>query len=228
MAWAISAHSAKFQSTRPVWGATRPDACPTCFDRFNPRAPCGARHFIAVSFSHFGSSFNPRAPCGARQSQRGDAGDHGGFQSTRPVWGATYFQGGSATMQRVSIHAPRVGRDAPELCQVRRVYSFNPRAPCGARPARTCATPPGSAFQSTRPVWGATPPESCGICTQKFQSTRPVWGATGCAIPAWRRCGVSIHAPRVGRDRDPLPPAGHLPSFNPRAPCGARLCRVFG
>ena len=55
-------------------------------------------------------------------------------------------------------------------------------------------------FQSTRPVWGAT---ALGILTadrQQFQSTRPVWGATVWRSGGSRSPGVSIHAPRVGRD----------------------------
>ena len=33
------------------------------------------------------------------------------FQSTRPVWGATFFIRSIQVLQTVSIHAPRVGRD---------------------------------------------------------------------------------------------------------------------
>ena len=33
------------------------------------------------------------------------------FQSTRPVWGATKLRGIYSRAHRISIHAPRVGRD---------------------------------------------------------------------------------------------------------------------
>ena len=56
-----------FQSTRPVWGATK-------FDVIDLQAP---RHF------------NPRAPCGARPPHRSRICSTTQFQSTRPVWGAT-------------------------------------------------------------------------------------------------------------------------------------------
>ena len=56
------------------------------------------------------------------------------FQSTRSVWGATQCAAGGADMAGVSIHAPRVGRDA--------------------RTSRAAAMT--TRFQSTRPVWGAT------------------------------------------------------------------------
>ena len=145
------------------------------------------------------------------------------FQSTRPVRGATgrrvQLRGG----RRVSIHAPRTGRDKEAV----KIASLELE------------------FQSTRPVRGAT---SCSvmksICS-KFQSTRPVRGAT--AAPRCRAChgGVSIHAPRTGRDmkafltevmswwfQSTRPVRGATSGcasrprrgsrFNPRAPYGAR------
>ena len=57
----------RFQSTRPVWGATQA-----------PRRWQGQRRH-----------FNPRAPYGARQSVSKNFAGGGEFQSTRPVWGAT-------------------------------------------------------------------------------------------------------------------------------------------
>ena len=57
--------------------------------RFNPRAPCGARHVSDLAFDLF----------------------EGEFQSTRPVWGATEGTQQNLCLLHVSIHAPRVGRD---------------------------------------------------------------------------------------------------------------------
>ena len=59
----------RFQSTRPLWGATK-----LCLehwvrhDNFNPRAPCGARRVADLLLQRLNADFNPRAPCGARQS----------------------------------------------------------------------------------------------------------------------------------------------------------------
>ena len=77
---------------------------------------------------------------------------------------------------------------------------FNPRAPCGAR--RFGYTPKSrqSIFQSTRPVWGATPVLIGTKQGEGFQSTRPVWGATESLFFADVVDIISIHAPRVGRD----------------------------
>ena len=78
-------------------------------------------------------------------------------------------------------------------------------------------------FQSTRPVRGATDgqasPDMFGI---KFQSTRPVRGATGLSACRGGSAGISIHAPRAGRDITGVQTSISKSDFNPRAPCGAR------
>ena len=57
------------------------------------------------------------------------------FQSTRPVWGATVNYQGYPLFFKISIHAPRVGRDLIEMLEEDDEEYFNPRAPCGARPS---------------------------------------------------------------------------------------------
>ena len=104
---------------------------------------------------------------------------------------------------QVSIHAPHAGRDDLYSFAALSILSFNPRAPCGARPKQFLL-----------------PKQN-----QKFQSTRPMRGAT---IQQWIRLlevRVSIHAPHAGRDRGDCPQAAPMSCFNPRAPCGARLFR---
>ena len=105
-------------------------------------------------------------------------------------------------MTTISIHAPRVGSDG----------------------AKTQAGALANLFQSTLPVWGATPtgqvihisfcyfnPRSpCGERPYKtanfdaimqFQSTLPVWGATPEDFYRVAELqNISIHAPRVGSD----------------------------
>ena len=213
---------------------------------FNPRTPCGVRRWIRLLLPGT-TNFNPRAPCGARLD--------------RPV----IF----GIRRPISIHAPRVGRDsliqAPLCVVLRRFQSTRPV--WGA----TFVVSHQSGllqFQSTRPVWVATvsPPEHMWA-HHEFQSTRPVWGATAGADGNGGAAGISIHAPRVGRDqlvesvcigkiisihaprvgRDTARrPTRQIPSqfqstrpvwgataedsragrnrgyFNPRAPCGAR------
>src|SRR5690606_28603723 len=100
--------------------------------------------------------FNPRAPGGARQANPENHLPGMLFQSTRPGWGATISGPRENPGGPVSIHAPRVGRDWTSLSTLNLKGCFNPRAPGGARPAQQSAVAPGSAFQSTRPGWGAT------------------------------------------------------------------------
>ncbi len=168
-------------------------------DCFNPRAPRGARRSPGVGTPLL-QCFNPRAPRGARQPPR------------RPP----------AAQERVSIHAPRAGRDTKRKEKGHEHYSFNPRAPRGARLKGCTCTMPGSQFQSTRPARGATAPRLHRPQRLRFQSTRPARGATD-APPASRpRLGVSIHAPRAGRDGRKSRTYGISTRFNPRAPRGAR------
>ena len=125
-----------FQSTLPVWGATQYAmerllpyhgisihaprvgsdhynlvhmviCCPV---DFNPRSPCGERRirlkrryigFISIHAPRVGSDF----PLGHAHLPRK------GFQSTLPVWGATYIGFEIDKGYYISIHAPRVGSD---------------------------------------------------------------------------------------------------------------------
>ena len=166
---------------------------------FNPRAPCGARPRHHHRHRRC-RNFNPRAPCGARpqpkqiggiylqfQSTRpvwgataelADALRGIAFQSTRPVWGATFMTVYDFAYTEISIHAPRVGRDGrgPSTCTSGRISLHAPRVGRDRSQPRQKSRP--CQFQSTRPVWGATPVVSEQI------------------IPT----AISIHAPRVGRD----------------------------
>ena len=101
-----------FQSTLPVWGATR-STFPLC---------------IAVSH------FNPRSPCGERLYNFSVGAQTRIFQSTLPVWGATGRTGGHHDAVCISIHAPRVGSDTSVVFHLGLVQNFNPRSPCGERP----------------------------------------------------------------------------------------------
>ena len=101
----------KFQSTHPVWGATAaPRAGPATADNFNPRTPCGVRPRMRKRPGDH-KNFNPRTPCGVRQTGHWRLWGGNQFQSTHPVWGAT---------QR--LRAPG-----------ERERHFNPRTPCGVR-----------------------------------------------------------------------------------------------
>ena len=172
---------------------------------FNPRAPCGARrpedrthkvnhdisiHAPRVGRDEYGAAhkrfvvISIHAPrVGRDVLLRLLLRRRSVFQSTRPVWGATWSGSG-----RRSRHT-----------------NFNPRAPCGARQILAAARPGAAHFQSTRPVWGATDivrdalrvvdisihaprvgrdhaHDLRSAALVEFQSTRPVWGATPSAL----------------------------------------------
>ena len=124
---------------------------------------------------------------------------------------------------KVSIHAPRVGRDSYALKYAIYPAGFNPRAPCGARPPPAtsakrlrCFNPraPCGARQDTCRKYRYT----CSVSIHAprvgrdswrlsrrrwrilFQSTRPMRGATLCLDDDAVGQDVSIHAPHAGRD----------------------------
>ena len=154
----IYQRSLRFQSTRPMRGATTRQTMPGRRPwHFNPRAPCGARR-IFLRGGRLLQRISIHAPHAGRDVDRaGSAASRQGFQSTRPMRGATrcglkgvrtchLFQSTrpmrGATQDRIldprgggiSIHAPHAGRD-------RDIWA-------GAEV--------GTEFQSTRPMRGAT------------------------------------------------------------------------
>ena len=185
-------------------------------------APRVGRDMISDFLLQRDSCFNPRAPCGARPTTRLTRCATARFQSTRPVWGATRKSSGAGrdgkvsihaprvgrdfcTMftvikQGVSIHAPRVGRDTKATTETAVQIGFNPRAPCGAR----------QFFQKHyRHQISFNPRAPCGARPEltEIRAFGPI---------------VSIHAPRVGRDTADRAARRYGARFNPRAPCGAR------
>ncbi len=132
---------------------------------------------------------------------------------------------GRATIRPLMYFNPRApcGARLRHMLREKAPRNFNPRAPCGARRPSAVPERVRRRFQSTRPVWGATWDQITDMAAAVFQSTRPVWGATTLSL-AWRYMrktfqstrpvwgatirpkrghfflGISIHAPRVGRD----------------------------
>ena len=80
-------------------------------ENFNPRAPCGARRRSGRWPHRCRTYFNPRAPCGARR----------------------ITTGGSAWQRKISIHAPRAGRDAHGVLPAVDVVRISIHAPRAGR-----------------------------------------------------------------------------------------------
>ena len=127
---------------------------------FNPRAPCGARPEMAAK-NTVEEDISIHAPRVGRDIfvTREECNDST-FQSTRPVWGATVITSALVIADVISIHAPRVGRDLHGASTWDEIVPISIHAPrVGRDRARHVLTARARAFQSTRPVWGAT---SCG------------------------------------------------------------------
>ena len=107
------------------------------------------------------------------------------FQSTRPVWGATFAQQLLTFKAAISIHAPRVGRDLTPQTALAYMLDISIHAPRVGRDA----------------VYDYLHDKQV-----EFQSTRPVWGATQAVAHHGQLFDISIHAPRVGRDMESLDP----------------------
>ena len=245
MACNVSYGTAKFQSTRPMRGATAHGRSRMHgYTNFNPRAPCGARlcrlpHYLALR--KFQSTRPMRGATTGRLHIR-DWEDK--FQSTRPMRGATVQRFRRSPPLAISIHAPHAGRDVA-------IFSFS-RTP--------------HIFQSTRPMRGATQAGRVRHCPGEISIHAPHAGRDGAPAPGNPSRAISIHAPHAGRDVSGrhtaalwiisihAPHAGrdardgkvtgdevisiHAPHagrdiviidsrsgkryFNPRAPCGAR------
>ena len=198
--------------------------------------------------------FNPRAPCGARPSRICWVRAASSFQPTRPLRGATSNVAVAAAAATISTHAPLAGRDLrrsvglqghilfqptrplrgatwSRSCRSRSIHHFNPRAPCGARQRHrhielfaveisTHAPLAGrdrGASEDARPTSDFNPRAPCGArrailqgwaAAMRFQPTRPLRGATVSANGELYIWSISTHAPLAGRDQ---PYVGGLP-----------------
>ena len=169
-----------------------------------------------------------------------------GFQSTRPMRGATSDMCHKNNILTISIHAPHAGRDIKRLVRLGLEAEFQSTRPMRGATSGLQRQALFSIFQSTRPMRGATTRGGAAQEVNKiFQSTRPMRGATGTNCRSAPQRVISIHAPHAGRDTSPFSSSSstlisiHAPHagrdfvttillyslfqyFNPRAPCGAR------
>ncbi len=189
---------------------------------FNPRSPCGERQQLLRRLRGVGLFQSTLPAWGATPVKPGEADERNisihaprvgsdspyatgstlvfVFQSTLPVWGATIPASVLVPSPDISIHAPRVGSDA-ECILNRRVSAISIHAPrVGSDARRTCSMCGCPQFQSTLPVWGATPGSGNPVAAARISIHAPRVGSddlTGLvAVPLH----ISIHAPRVGSD----------------------------
>ncbi len=266
-----------FQSTRPARGATcRRSATADGSDSvcFNPRAPRGARHGVPPAGTVASKFQSTRPARGATPRAPMIYSDIEPFQSTRPARGATMPRSGFTLVnhafcfnpraragarravngkhrhvRRVSIHAPRAGRDArvrdvppdsraevsihapragrdsqfPRQPVPRRRCDVSIHAPRGGRDNKHAAVLTVVRCFNPRAPRGARSRNATACAASvldAFQSTRPARGAT--VFPPVRTapdCGFNPRAPRGARRRRAT---SICQGFNPRAPRGAR------
>ena len=123
-----------FQPTRPLRGATSspwPQRART--ERFQPTRPLRGATISVIINTFLHLNFNPRAPCGARHFATNVPTPTNVFQPTRPLRGATGGEASDYDKFQISTHAPLAGRDAESERLSYEIADFNPRAPCGAR-----------------------------------------------------------------------------------------------
>ena len=189
-----------FQSTRPLRGATAVGDAGCVHSRdFNPRAPCGARRPAdrrarprAISIhaplagrdtvkQHMTRStgFQSTRPLrGATSLMSVTQPRRPAFQSTRPLRGATRLQVAQAVQRAISIHAPLAGRDIWAYI----VAGFTPisiHAPLAGRDIQL--------YFFCFDLKNFNPRAPCGA------------RLSGC-IQFHHLRGISIHAPLAGRD----------------------------
>ena len=214
-----------FQSTLPARGATRLHPRSICRHRhFNPRSPHGERPAGAGHTSAPRIYFNPRSPHGERRSKNVLFFASIYFNPRSPH-GERRTSGIVQSSQRtISIHAPRTGSD-----DWRRSWTTS-----------------ASAFQSTLPARGATPPvPGAKPVLIYFNPRSPHGERLRLARALDTTVEISIHAPRTGSDgmtiykdtqlktfQSTLPARGATAPtekqraleghFNPRSPHGER------
>ena len=171
----------KFQSTRPIRGATLRNK----------------------SLSYGAKNFNPRAPYGARPSAVSRLSPVSRISIHAPHTGRDRKTAQKITdMRRISIHAPHTGRDSVSGLMYTDSGTFQSTRPIrGATPTTTREMPRTSGFQSTRPIRGATTeckPVS-DICNN-FNPRAPYGARPQDSLDVIGTYTISIHAPHTGRD----------------------------
>ena len=167
--------------------------------------------------------FNPRAPCGARPFPHLPPLKSRGISIHAPLAGRDVHADTQDPALGISIHAPLAGRDQHGEGQAGRDRDFNPRAPCGARPAMRQFIAQLLDFNPRAPC-GARPSAARRWPPWIYFNPRAPCGARPAGPQGPKGdTGISIHAPLAGRDFPALYSIRQCFYFNPRAPCGARL-----
>ena len=122
------------------------------------------------------------------------------FQSTLPAWGETADSFKTFNMGHISIHSPRMGRDPLLRVFAALVEHFNPLSPHGERLFVLERTKNKEDFNPLSPHG-----ERLGL------------------VLITSKMYISIHSPRMGRDKRRNRSTSCASDFNPLSPHGERL-----
>ena len=100
-----------FQSTHPVWDATRPSCLHDSSQQFQSTHPVWDATQLMEVIKMTLRDFNPRIPYGMRLPDIHTVHAPLPFQSTHPVWDATAVTTPVNHVIKISIHASRMGCD---------------------------------------------------------------------------------------------------------------------
>ena len=214
--------SARFQSTRPLRGATPVFTPDVSIFVISIHAPLAGRDGLPHMQSDIQLQFQSTRPLRGATSRFQRSATLSAFQSTRPLRGATRWGRVWRSLCEISIHAPLAGRDDYAL-PVAQWYGISIHAPLAGRDAHGRRDAAGGRISIHAPLAGRdcspvsftlaaknfNPRAPCGArrtltalvsLLSVFQSTRPLRGATPrSALPGAPR-SISIHAPLAGRD----------------------------
>ena len=143
------------------------------------------------------------------------------FQSTRPVWGATAIYNAVQFPILISIHAPRVGRDA-FMASCFRAEAISIHAPRVGRDHCPRTNQRDYRISIHAPRVGRDFSRHTAGSSLTISIHAPRVGRDAFMASCFRAEAISIHAPRVGRDVTCILARLNTWHFNPRAPCGAR------
>ena len=215
----------KFQSTRPIRGATRRWRGWPRGGRISIHAPHTGRDLFLLRSRH-SSDISIHAPHTGRDLARLVLDtDKEQFQSTRPIRGATYRPKTLFSVLKI-FQSTRPIRGATSLSgwNFIRHRNFNPRAPYGARLLVVGRFKQPTNFNPRAP-YGARLCKLHGTALQVVISIHAPHTGRDRTHRKAHTAGVqiSIHAPHTGRDSPGQVVISIPDHFNPRAPYGARL-----
>ena len=188
----------KFQSTRPLRGATKSPRLPFHSVQISIHAPLTGRD-VKIVIQKNADNISIHAPLTGRDAVILLVLIGLVFQSTRPLRGATREKNEPATNRQISIHAPLTGRDRRNIPEHRRI-PISIHAPLTGRDARPACSFPYPGISIHAPLTGRD--------RERQKNARSIV--------------ISIHAPLTGRDPALAAAPRRVSHFNPRAPYGAR------